>query len=513
MKRLLMLTVAMSLVAQSTFADDGTDTFFGIDKNKARTQALIGTAETLLAGLWTYQALKRPNYVAAPRNASAAQQMKVAIQNKNFLSRFNAERGGGLIRSMKLVGAAVLFVDVRGRVYEWKSTDAKPSWSPVYSYLMNEEKVPLEQMPESAPAVDPSESMSIPAMDSNDKSLEAELTQKLNSRLARLNDGFRAGVQNELSTVQSRIGQQEQAIASATEQKQQAHSQFSAEQEKRKSDEQFATSTGDFFKARPSNDDSQLAQQVLFGGELLASGLMIKSLFTNEGARAVADAEKSLEKARALVGVDPKDLSVIPHSDKPVARIAAAEALDEVAAQAKLQLEVFKRNPKVDAAELAKLEEQLNSATNGAKALRNGTAVSSKMKAFLLEKAEKNLAQARALATRTSKGAKLLKAVKVVGTTVFVTDAIGRAYQWYTQDANPQFAPGITWALLKAEKPAQQLWDNVSTHVVEPSKAFLQEKYNEIRKGQQSTPPSTPVSTEKAPAPIEVPIFPIGPKL
>lgn len=505
MKRLVMMTVALSIFAQVSHAEvdrnDG-DVFYGIDKNKAHTQALMGAGEGLVASILAYQALKGGPKLVAPKGGSVGDAVRASRENYKLLDSFRKSKGKGLIRSVKFLGASILFVDMSGRIYEWMGTDAEPHWSPVYSFLATEQNVPVEEMPEAVIPTNPADSMTIPQMSSEDQSLEAQLREKLNSRLAKVNAGYASTIQAELGTVEARIQSQKQEIQDAHARKDQAHADFQAAEANRLSSERFDKATGNFYKSRPTAEDKQTAQQVLFGGELMGSTILLRSLFTKEGAKAVAEAEAVLARAKDLSSVKNSITGVIPNDDGVVARTRAIAVAEQNLAAGKMAQEIARRTPGVDAATLAKTDAQIARLEKLVKNLKAGTVVSKALKAQLVKIAESNLAETRALAIRTSKAAPLLKSVKVVGSMVLIADAIGRGYQWYSQDADPQFAPGVTWALLKAEPHFETARDAIQTKVVEPSGEFLKARFEEFKKDAQ----------ERRDSGLE-PMFPRGPKL
>ncbi len=505
MKRLVMMTVALSIFAQVSHAEidrDNDDVFYGIDKNKAQTQALMGAGEGLVASILAYQALKGGPKLVAPKGGSVGDAVRASKENYKLLDSFRKSKGKGLIRSVKFLGASILIVDMSGRIYEWMGTDAQPHWSPVYSFLANEQNVAVEDMPEAVIPTNPADSITIPQMSNDDQSLEAQLREKLNSRLAKINSGYASTVQAELGTVEARIQSQKQEIQDAHARKEQAHSDFQTSEANRLSSERFERVTGNFYKSRPTAEDKQTAQKVLFGGELMGSTLLLRSLFTKEGAKAVAEAEAVLARAKDLSSVkNIKIAGVIPNEDGAVARTRAIAVAEQNLAAGKMAQEIARRTPGVDAATIAKTDAQIARLEKLVKNLKAGTVVSKALKAQLVKMAESNLAETRALAIRTSKASPLLKSVKVVGSMVLIADAIGRGYQWYSQDADPQFAPGVTWALLKAEPQINAAQDMIQTKIVEPSGEFLKARFEEFKKDAQ----------ERKDSGFE-PLFPHGPK-
>jgi hypothetical protein len=78
--------------------------------------------------------------------------------------------------------------------------------------------------------------------------------------------------------------------------------------------------------------------------------------------------------------------------------------------------------------------------------VREMTVMSEKAKALMVANAEKSLSESRAagleaIAARSGKFAKSMRALRVIGGTLFMADALGRIYVWHVMDANPTLTP------------------------------------------------------------------------
>lgn len=472
MFKAVVMVVGLSLSMPLAADNKSTlDQFYDL-KNKAHTQAILGSADLVIGAVLLHSGLKGPKTPALrPTEGNSALTNTVnAVRNSRArfaaLKEFQASRGAGLIKSVKLLGSTVFFVDAAGRAFEWYGTDTEPSWSPVYDYLSSATKTPLSEIPEIAST--PSAPTSITEQTNKaDADLEAELRKKLEGRLAKAMPKYKEKVQSQLAAHEADKKQREE-LRSAEEKK--AHL---AEESNR-----FRI-PGDFYKTRPDNDDKDFAEALLFGGDLVGSTLLIKSLLTPEGREAVKAAELAYAKAQELVGVkNTKALSVIPHL-KGANRIRYADMLDEAAGKLETQL-IMGRKANAASDVLEALAKKVESFRSQAIALRQGDAVSMGTKESLVAMAKRNLDETRALALRTSRGAKLLKGIKVVGTGLLIGDAAGRVFEWSSADQEAKFSPAMTWLMVKSEKPVEQVWNTVGELAVK-SKDYFRDQYNKFK--------------------------------
>jgi len=483
MTRSKLLLAALALIATgASRSEDRLSSpaeFFGVDKSSGYTQAVLGSAETVIGAVVAHSALRGPR-TPTLRSATGVSHRSAfaAVDNARGYYRalrdYQAGRGAGVIRSVKLLGASVAFIDAAGRLYEWNGTDAEPSWSPVYSYLSKVTGTKLESIPEisdeviaddvkhtleaktETKAAAPVDKAPAPGQSEAEKALRV----RLESRLAKINPHYRREIEAQLHESDQAAKAAKAAIpapAPAIDQK--------AKAETHGAPDRFQ-SAGDFFRNRPTAEDTNLAQAVMFGGDLVGSTLLVRSLLTRQGLDAVRSAEEALKAAKALTPEGKAGTEAIASLDR------WADSLEARARSA-------------GAANDATLHRQLTAEASGirtqAQAMRNAT-VPATTRLRLIEMAMEDVNRAREMAVKTANTGKFVKGVKVIGTGLLVMDALGRFYEWRTGDANPRFSPALTWLAVNSEKSAEEIWKQVSPHVGVTRDAFM-EQYDSIRNG------------------------------
>lgn len=501
--RLGIIVLSAILFASAVRAQDrrsGSFDFYGL-KNKGSVQATLGTAE-VIAGILLYRsALKGPQAPKiTPLTGHAANDAKIAMANArehyNMLKQYQAGRGAGVIRSVKLLGASVLIIDAAGRAYEWLGTSAEPSWLPIAEGVFSKDSKDLvKDIPEVSPDEIPATPAPVkgigrapkPKFDEKDIALEKELKEKLQGNLTKFNPNYKREIEETLRALEAKriaaeaAGPEESPVSgekTADGKKEPTHS-ASSSRRGRPSD--------DFFGTGVSNKN--VAQAVLFGGDLLGSYLLIRKLMTPAGLKAIQSAEQALEKVKALE-VTKNDKLATPESQAKYSEalqarvkanrealaileeagpVATIDAATKRVKDLEAKIETLRGNStltpnvksdliKAAEAELAEarlaltraqgvkqLTDSIRKSEATMAAIREGRYVGQNVKADLVKAAEADLAEARALAARTARTGKLIKTVRVVGSTVLIADAIGRVYQWNQTDADPKFSPAMSW--------------------------------------------------------------------
>ena len=426
---------------------------------------------------------KVPSTTGISAYAEAKSALETAKANKALLEKFAKRRGAGLFRGTALAGSTVAFAMAGHRAYEWYATDAEPTWSPFLSYMLSEERVSLKDMPESRPApakIDTASSIQIPSESDGDLSLEQQLKAKLEDRLTKINPGRKALVESQLSEVTARNDARRQEISDAQIKKQQAEVSDASSNTQNKVNHSINsavdTGTANFFKSRPEADGDEFARNILFGMDLTSGTIALSALLTNEGAKAVKQAEKAVAQAKALVdGTLPEGVE---------ARLAALKESDASLKTLQEQIKQAEKARMHDIAKSLRATEAQAKLTN--RALRNGRMVTAELKSELIALAQTNLTETRALALRTGKAGKFFKGVVIGVNGLVIVDSIGRAIEWRNADAHAQFSPGITWALMQTKKPAEQVLEGFQSHIAKPGSEFFQQVWEDVKKSNHS---------------------------
>lgn len=485
MKKIFAVSLIVAVTAVPARAEDRRNPkeFFAPDQ--ASTQLILGSAETVIASLLASSALKGvrdPKLREAVPGEGTIHKNMTALRNAQAqyeaLKTYQKSIRPGIIRSVKLLGASVLFVDAAGRVYEWYGTDAKPSYSPMLSYLSGAEKIPLDDMPETSLPLPRVEKKDAPKADAMPKGkaapvpdpkagLEDELRKKLEGRLAKVNPGYRKQVQKEIDDEVARkaalakADKEKKAVAGAADPAKHAGAPVATDDR---------TAPSGHFKTRPMPEEKELASKILFGGDLVAGTLLLRSMFTNEGAKAVRSAEEALAKARATV-------------DAPAAGGTAEvrAAMQETLALQRSNL-TLQRALTTEAGEIARITNEIATIDKQITALADDTAISLAARERLIAAAEKQLTKTRELALKTSKSGSMIKGVKIVGSALLFADAIGRVYEWHNNDPDPQFSPAMTYIMTNTEKPVEQVWQAMDKYLDPAAKEVrLQDAYRTFR--------------------------------
>lgn len=115
----------------------------------------------------------------------------------------------------------------------------------------------------------------------------------------------------------------------------------------------------------------------------------------------------------------------------------------------------------------------LKSAEASLQEAREMTLLTEKAKKLMIYNKEKALSECRAagleaVAAKSSKFAKTLKAVRVVGGTLFLADALGRVYVWNVVDASPSLSPaGSVFKKYTYDQIKALLWRKTSNGLVD----------------------------------------------
>jgi hypothetical protein len=225
-----------------------------------------------------------------------------------------------------------------------------------------------------------------------------------------------------------------------------------------------------FADGNKGDDDSVFTEpargdekQVLLGLVDYATAYGIWSI-RSQAMKAVRDAEKTL----AVLGRDPDFTGALALQDKINSTHEQIEKLR--ARKSVLSIE--------ELATLRKMENDLEFAKDV------GVSSTGVHNNRIIVRARKDLASARraALSEGKSPGVVALKAARIVGTTVFALDIVGRIYVWNVMDKDPTLTPVGTFLW----KQGKKLFSDVA--VTTPAQGTTQSYLAAYQSGQPSTP-------------------------